>query len=99
MKTREQPVCNSTAVRYGHMACVAAAISWKLGRKVTFDPKTESFVSDAEFALGGYYDDRLVRTAEGWKIEAVTLTVLWNRGNRHIMDMAVARGRERLAES
>lgn len=48
VKTREQPVCNSTAVRYGHMACFAAAISWKLGRKVTFDPKTESFVNDDE---------------------------------------------------
>ena len=48
VKSREQPVCNSTAVRYGHMACFAAAISWKLGRKVTFDPKTESFVDDAE---------------------------------------------------
>ena len=50
-----------------------------------------------DFALGGYYDDKLVRTADGWKIEAVTLTVLWNRGNRHIMDMALARGQERLA--
>jgi len=48
VKTREQPVCNSTAVRYGHMACFAAAISWKLGRKVTFDPKTETFVNDDE---------------------------------------------------
>ncbi|MEM9281105.1 MAG: Gfo/Idh/MocA family oxidoreductase [Verrucomicrobiota bacterium] len=48
VKTREQPVCNSTAVRYGHMACFAAAISWKLGRKVTFDPETESFVDDDE---------------------------------------------------
>ena len=48
VKTREQPVCNSTAVRYGHMACFAAAISWKLGRKVTFDPKKEKFINDAE---------------------------------------------------
>ncbi len=48
VKSREQPACNSTAVRYGHMACFAAAISWKLSRKVTFDPKTESFVGDAE---------------------------------------------------
>ena len=55
VKSREQPVCNSTAVRYGHMACFAAAISWKLGRRVTFDPKKESFVSDAEAnALRGY---------------------------------------------
>jgi len=48
VKTREQPVCNSTAVRYGHMACFAAAISWKLGRKVTFDPKKERFIGDAK---------------------------------------------------
>ncbi|MEC7449999.1 MAG: Gfo/Idh/MocA family oxidoreductase [Planctomycetota bacterium] len=48
VKTREQPVCNSSVVRFGHMACFAAAISWKLGRKVTFDPKTESFVEDPE---------------------------------------------------
>lgn len=48
VKTRKDPVCNSTAVRYGHMACFAAAISWKLGRKVTFDPKTERFINDDE---------------------------------------------------
>ena len=30
------------------MAYFAAAIRRKLGRKVTFDPKTESFVNDAE---------------------------------------------------
>jgi hypothetical protein len=30
------------------MACFAAAISWKLGRKVVFDPKKESFVNDTE---------------------------------------------------
>ncbi|MBK1877440.1 Gfo/Idh/MocA family protein [Pelagicoccus mobilis] len=46
VKTREQPVCNSTAVRYGHMACFAAAISWKLGRKVRFDPVKERFIGD-----------------------------------------------------
>ncbi len=55
VKSRSQPVCNSTVVRYGHMACFAAAISWKLGRKVTFDPKKESFVNDAEAnSLCGY---------------------------------------------
>tara|TARA_B100000459_G_C8396152_1_gene122642 strand:+ start:88 stop:225 length:138 start_codon:yes stop_codon:yes gene_type:complete len=37
------------------MACFAAAISWKLGRKVTFDPTKESFVNDPEAnALCGY---------------------------------------------
>ena len=48
VKSRKQPACNSTAVRYGHMACFAAAISWKLGRKVAFDPKRERFVNDTE---------------------------------------------------
>jgi len=58
VKTREQPVCNSTVVRYGHMACFAAAISWKLGRKVTFDPQTESFVNDNEANQLRTYDRR-----------------------------------------
>ncbi|MEM7143501.1 MAG: Gfo/Idh/MocA family oxidoreductase [Verrucomicrobiota bacterium] len=58
VKTREEPVCNSTAVRYGHMACFAAAISWKLGRKVTFDPETESFVGDDEANAMRTYERR-----------------------------------------
>lgn len=41
------------------------------------------------FALGGYYDDQLVRTDFGWKLSAVTIKVLWNRGNRHIMQLAI----------
>lgn len=49
-----------------------------------------------DFALGGYYDDALVRTADGWKIEAVTLHVLWSRGNRHIMQLAAERGAQAL---
>jgi predicted dehydrogenase len=48
VKSREKPVCNSTVARYGHVAGHAAAISWKLGRKMQFDPKTESFVGDEE---------------------------------------------------
>jgi predicted dehydrogenase len=48
VKTREKPVCNSTVARYGHLACFAAAISWKLGRKVTFDPVKEAFIDDDE---------------------------------------------------
>lgn len=45
---------------------------------------------DPSFTLGGWYDDRLVKTPEGWKITAVTLNVLWSRGNRNIMQLAVA---------
>ncbi|MEM7015822.1 MAG: nuclear transport factor 2 family protein [Pseudomonadota bacterium] len=54
-------------------------------------------MGDDEFTLGGYYDDRLIRTADGWQIEAVTLTVLWNRGNRHIMELAAGIGAKRLS--
>jgi predicted dehydrogenase len=48
VKSRAKPACNSTVARYGHIACHAAAISWKLGRKVRFDPATEAFIDDAE---------------------------------------------------
>ena len=48
VKSRQQPICNSTVARYGHMACFAAATSWKLGRKVTFDPLSETFPNDKE---------------------------------------------------
>ena len=48
VKSREKPICNSTVARYGHVAGHAAAIGWKLGRKMAFDPKTESFVGDDE---------------------------------------------------
>ena len=44
---------------------------------------------DTGFAIGGYYDDQLVRTASGWRVAAVTLKVLWSRGNRHILALAV----------
>lgn len=48
VKSREKTVCNSTVARYGHVAGHAAAISWKLGRKMKFDPATEHFVGDDE---------------------------------------------------
>jgi len=46
---------------------------------------------DAEFTLGGYYTDRLVRTAAGWKLCGVKLTVTWSRGNKHVMALALKR--------
>ena len=48
IKSREQPSCNSTVARYGHVACHAAAIAWKLGRKMRFDPAKAEFIDDAE---------------------------------------------------
>ena len=46
VKSRAQPACNSTVARYGHVACHAAAIAWKLGRELRFDPATDAFAND-----------------------------------------------------
>ncbi len=35
----------------------------------------------ANYLVGGQYDDRLVRTAAGWRIAHRTLTVSWTDGN------------------
>jgi hypothetical protein len=48
---------------------------------------------EPEFTIGGYYDDHLVRTDDGWRIDAVTLTVWWRRGNDDIMRRARERTR------
>ena len=54
--------------------------------------KAEHFLIDddgqGEFAIGGYYDDTLVQTGDGWRIDGVTLTVLWRRGDPAIMERA-----------
>ena len=55
VKSREQPICNSTVARYGHMACFAAATSWKLGRKVKFDPVSQTFPNDKEAETVGTF--------------------------------------------
>lgn len=56
--------------------------------------KAEHFLIEngvqGEFSLGGYYDDVAVRTECGWRLTAVTLTVLWRRGDPQIMVRAQA---------
>lgn len=57
------------------------------------------FVSDSGerqmHSIGGYYTDRLIRTANGWRIDAVTLTVTWEMGDRSLFQQAATRGRRR----
>jgi hypothetical protein len=48
VKSRQPTVCNPSVMRHSHIACHAAALSWILGRKLQFDPATESFVNDDE---------------------------------------------------
>ena len=62
--------------------------------------KAEHFLQNDQgnddFALGGYYTDQLEKQDGSWLINAVTLKIFWNRGNRHIMTMGYERGSERL---
>jgi 3-phenylpropionate/cinnamic acid dioxygenase small subunit len=39
----------------------------------------------ANYIVAGVYDDRLVRTADGWRIAHRTLTVLWTEGNLSVV--------------
>jgi predicted dehydrogenase len=48
VKSRAKTSSNADVTRSSHIACHAAAIAWLLGRKVTFDPATESFVNDEQ---------------------------------------------------
>ena len=62
--------------------------------------KAEHFLQNDQgnddFTLGGYYTDQLEKQDGRWLINAVTLKIFWNRGNRHIMTMGYERGAERL---
>jgi len=48
IKSRRPTRSNPDVMRHGHIACHAAAIAWMLGRKVTIDPQTETFIGDEE---------------------------------------------------
>jgi predicted dehydrogenase len=48
VRTRTPTICNPAVMRKSHVACHAAAASWILGRKLTIDPATETFVGDDE---------------------------------------------------
>lgn len=53
----------------------------------------------AWYTLGGFYTDAAVRTGAGWRISAVTLTVLWRRGRPEIMQQAVSAQQNRPADA
>ena len=55
--------------------------------------------ADSWFTIGGYYDDALRRDPAGpagWLLTAVTLTVLWRRGDAGIMEPARLAGQAAL---
>jgi predicted dehydrogenase len=48
VKSRQQPRANALAAAQTHIACHAAYIAFQLGRKLTFDPATDTFARDEE---------------------------------------------------
>jgi predicted dehydrogenase len=48
VNSRKQPRANALAACQTHIACHAAYIAFQLGRKLRFDPATDTFVGDAE---------------------------------------------------
>jgi predicted dehydrogenase len=48
IKTRKPTVANAEVMRNSHVACHAAAMSWMLKRKLTFDPASQTFPGDDE---------------------------------------------------
>jgi hypothetical protein len=50
-------------------------------------------VGENRWTIGGYYENGLVRTDEGWKLNRVTLNVTWTEGNPKVSQIALERGR------
>jgi hypothetical protein len=48
VKSRRQPRSHALAAGQAHIACHAAYIAFQLGRKLEFDPATDTFVADEE---------------------------------------------------
>lgn len=48
VKSRKPTVTNPEVMRNSHVACHAAAMSWMLQRKLTFDPVKQQFINDDE---------------------------------------------------
>lgn len=40
------------------------------------------------YLIGGFYDDRLMRTADGWRISHRTMEETWSSGNRAVVKPA-----------
>jgi myo-inositol 2-dehydrogenase/D-chiro-inositol 1-dehydrogenase len=48
VRSRKTPIAPADVAHRSNSACIVSWISMKLGRSLTWDPKTESFVNDAE---------------------------------------------------
>ncbi len=46
---------------------------------------------DRWYLVGGWYDNRVVRRADGWKLAGVTINQTWDAGDRNLLREASAR--------
>jgi hypothetical protein len=65
-----------------------AAITMYMQAHHVFDPTDPA----SYYTIGGYYDDTLVRSGDGWLLTGVRLTMTWQRGDRAIMEQARSAG-------
>lgn len=50
---------------------------------------------DRWYLLGGWYDNRVVRRADGWRLASVTINQTWDAGNRDLLREAYRRANPR----
>ena len=48
-------------------------------------------LGDQMWVVGGYYVDELVRTDEGWKLQAIQYNALYEEGDRSLVEQAAAK--------
>ena len=67
---------------------------------ITAHMRAEHWVTSGQgsdkYTMFGTYTDEAVRTPEGWKLTKVALRLLREEGNRHVMRIALAKGRATL---
>src|SRR5262249_29510575 len=47
--------------------------------------QAEHVRADDHYTVGGFYTHTLVRTAAGWRLNQIKLTVRWERGDKSMM--------------
>ncbi len=68
---------------------------WLKPRSLPEELRTSEDTLNDRYTMFGYYDDKLIRTAEGWKIQEMQLNVTRAEGSRFVMDEAARRARAR----
>ena len=66
---------------------------WFIGVVTRHDVSHSAGLRDSRWTIVGYYNNKLLRTEQGWKIRKFNLTNLWNEGNLYLRALN-AQGRQ-----